>query len=256
MNFRRKIYMLSQIRLIELELFSYCNRTCSFCPNHFIDRISENKILNEEVFKRLIKELKKNSYNGVISFSRYCEPFAFRKILEERIKYVRKHLPYVKLVCNTNGDYDWEGIDLDEVTVMDYDFKLPKEELKLYRRDTKPYLVRKMRLGKINNRAGALDVRKKFIRDFPCYEPQYFVGIDFNGSVNPCCNIRSDVKTHQEYTLGNLHTATLSEILLKDKAVIFRDNVKSCKFDKICLSCNKLPGRYTSDNPDIMNTTS
>ena len=247
--------MLSQIRLIELELFSFCNRTCNFCPNHYIDRLSDNKILDIDIFKNLIAELKTEKYNGVISFSRYCEPFAFRDILESRIAYIRKELPHIKLVCNTNGDYDWEGIDLDELTMMDYDIKMSKEELGLYERDTKPYLVRKMRLGKINNRAGALKVRKKFVRDFSCYEPSYFVGIDFNGSINPCCNIRSDVSSHSDYVLGNLKNNTLTNILLADKSVSFRNKTKSCDFDKVCLSCSKKAGRYTSDKASIMNFT-
>ena len=248
--------MIDQIRLIEIELFSFCNRTCTFCPNHYIDRISENKILPQPVFQELIQELKNKSFNGVISFSRYCEPFAFRSILEERIKYIRTHLPNVKLICNTNGDYDWEGIDLDELTIMDYDFKLKKEELRVYNREQKPYIVRKMRLGKINNRGGALKIKKTFIRDFPCYEPSYFVGIDFNGSVNPCCNIRSDVKTHEEYVLGNLKTTSLTSILESQNATTFRRNVKSCNFSSVCLSCSKKAGRYTADTPNIMNPTS
>jgi len=247
--------MISQIRLLELELFSFCNRTCNFCPNHYIDRLSDNKILDIEVFKKLIAELKSENYTGVISFSRYCEPFAFRDILEERIKYIRKELPNIKLVCNTNGDYDWEGIDLDELTIMDYDIKMKKEDLGLYKRDKKPFIVRKMRLGKINNRGGALDIRKKFVRDFPCLEPSYFVGIDFNGSVNPCCNIRSDVHSHMDYVLGNLHSESLTDILLADKSVSFRNRAKSCNFDDICLSCSKEAGRYTSDQPNIMNFT-
>lgn len=247
--------MISQIRLLELELFSFCNRTCNFCPNHYIDRLSDNKILDIGIFKKLVAELKSENYNGVISFSRYCEPFAFREILEDRIKYIRKQLPHIKLVCNTNGDYDWDGIDLDELTIMDYDIKMSKEELGLYERDTKPYIVRKMRLGKINNRAGALEVRKKFVRDFPCYEPSYFVGIDFNGSVNPCCNIRSDVNAHKDYVLGNLANNTLTDILLADKSVRFRNQTKSCNFDNICLSCSKKAGRYTADDPSIMNFT-
>lgn len=248
--------MLSQIRLLEIELFSFCNRTCNFCPNHYIDRLSDNKILDINIFKKLISELKAENYRGVISFSRYCEPFAFRDILEKRIKYIRNELPHIKLVCNTNGDYDWDGIDLDELTIMDYDIKMSKEELGVYHRDTKPYLVRKMRLGKINNRAGALSIRKKFVRDFSCYEPSYFAGIDFNGSVNPCCNIRSDVSSHEDYVLGNLHDSTLTEILTSEKANTFRNNVISCNFDDICLSCSKKAGRYTADKPDINNMTS
>ena len=50
--------MIKQIRLIEIELFSYCNRTCSFCPNSFIDRLSFNELLDIKIFKKIIKELK------------------------------------------------------------------------------------------------------------------------------------------------------------------------------------------------------
>lgn len=248
--------MIDQLRLIEIELFSFCNRTCNFCPNHYIDRLTGNKVLDINIFKNLILELKQERFSGVISFSRYCEPFAFRSILEDRIKFIRKHLPHTKLVSNTNGDYNWEGIDLDELTIMDYDFKLDKADLGLYTRSIKPFTVRKMRLGKINNRGGALEVRKKFIRDFPCYEPSYFVGVDYNGTVTPCCNIRSDVGIHKDHCLGSLHSSTLSKILTSNHATEFRENVKNCQFSKVCLSCSKKAGRYTSDKPDIMNITS
>ena len=37
---------------IEIEIFSYCNRKCWFCPNSFVDRRSENLIMPEEkIFK-------------------------------------------------------------------------------------------------------------------------------------------------------------------------------------------------------------
>lgn len=248
--------MISQIRLLEVELFSFCNRTCSFCPNSFIDRLSDNKILSKDTFSKLLVELKEHNFKGVISFSRYCEPFAHRNILEDRIKIVRQILPKVKLVCNTNGDYDWEGIDLDEVTIMDYDNNLDKSELGLFTRTEKPFIVRKMRLGKINNRAGALEkIRSRYIRTAPCYEPTYFVGIDYNGEVSPCCNIRSDINLHKPYMLGNIQTQSLTEILTADKSNKFRNKVASCNFDSICISCSKMPGRYTSDKPDIMNPT-
>jgi hypothetical protein len=32
-----------RVELLEIETTSYCNRTCSFCPNAFIDRLSEKK---------------------------------------------------------------------------------------------------------------------------------------------------------------------------------------------------------------------
>ena len=158
--------MIEQIRLIEIELFSYCNRTCSFCPNSFIDRLSFNELLDINLFKKIIKELKLVDYSNYISFSRYNEPLSYRDILDDRIKYIRKELPKSKLVLNTNGDYNWEGLDIDELTIMDYDNNFSNNELKRIERKNKPKLVRMMRLGKINNRAGSLGIEKKYIRDF------------------------------------------------------------------------------------------
>tara|TARA_B100000131_G_scaffold310867_1_gene343013 strand:- start:11 stop:757 length:747 start_codon:yes stop_codon:yes gene_type:complete len=248
--------MLEKIRLIEIELFSFCNRQCSFCPNSFIDRHSDNKVLDLDIFKKIIQELKSINYSNYISFSRYNEPLSYRDILDNRIKYIRKHLPDVKLVMNTNGDYDWKGVDVDELTIMDYDGKLKKEQLGLFKRKNKPHLVRIMRLGKINNRAGSLKIRKKYIRDFPCHEPTYFVGIDYNGNVVPCCNIRSDVDLHKDYVLGNLKELTIDDILISDFAKKFRSDVAKCNFSDVCKSCSKEPGRYTSENPDVMNRVS
>lgn len=248
--------MLTDVRLIEIELFSYCNRTCTFCPNHYVDRLSDNKVLPENIFKKIIQELVSYDYSNYISLSRYCEPLAFRDILEPRIAYIRKYLPNVKIVANTNGDYDYEGIDIDELTVMDYDFKLDKSELGPVKRTTKPFVVRNMRLGKINYRGGALPIRKSFVRDFPCYEPVHFIGIDYNGSVMPCCNLRSDVNLHKDYVLGSVKDNTLLEIYNKQNSVSFREDVGNLKFPKVCIKCSKKSGRYTAEKPNIMNLPS
>ena len=45
------------LKLIEIETFSYCNRKCWFCPNSFVDRISDNKIMPEEVYLDLLSQL-------------------------------------------------------------------------------------------------------------------------------------------------------------------------------------------------------
>ncbi len=248
--------MLSEIRLVELELFSFCNRTCSFCPNHFVDRISENKLLPIDIFEKVVQELKSYDYSNFISLSRYCEPLAFRDILDSRIEYIRKHLPKVSIVANTNGDYDYEGVDIDELTVMDYDFKLSKEELGPVERTSRPYVVRNMRLGKINYRGGALDIRKKFVRDFPCHEPKHFIGIDYTGYVMPCCNLRSDVDIHKPYVLGDLRKFTLQQIYDNQIASTFRKNVSELDFPDVCIRCTKKAGRYTAEKPSIMNLPS
>ena len=65
-----------QLRLIEIEIFSYCNRKCWFCPNSFIDRISDNKIMAEETYLDLLSQLQQIDYSGELTYSRYNEPTA------------------------------------------------------------------------------------------------------------------------------------------------------------------------------------
>ena len=248
--------MIEQIRLIEIELFSYCNRTCSFCPNLFIDRLSFNELLDIDVFEKVINELSIFNYSNYISFSRYNEPLSYRNILEERIEYIRNRLPNAILITNTNGDYDWEGLKVDELTIMDYDNKLGQRELGTFKRESNPKAIRKMILGRINNRADSLDIKRDFIRDFSCYEPNYFIGIDYTGDVVPCCNIRSDINNHNPYVLGNVKNDTLEDIFNSKFAVKFRSDVNNLNFPDVCKSCSKEPGRYTNESPDIMNNVS
>ena len=196
------------------------------------------------------------NYSNYISFSRYNEPLSHRDILEDRIKYVRKVLPDAKLVMNTNGDYDWKDIDIDELTIMDYDNNMKKEERGVFLSKTNPKIVRKMRLGKINNRAGVLDIKGNYVRNVHCFEPTYFVGIDYTGDVVPCCNIRHDVDIHKPFVLGNLKHKSLDKILSSKKATKFREDVSNMIFPDVCKSCSKMPGRYTSETPNIINPVS
>jgi len=238
---------ISDIRLIEIELHSYCNRKCSFCPNSYIDRKSFKTELNEDIFLNLLNELSEQGFKNYISFSRYNEPLSDRPLLEKRIKQIRNILPDTTLVMNTNGDYDWLRLDVDELTIMDYDYY--QEDFSYTRANG--HQIRFMNLGEINNRAGALDIEKKE-RTEPCFEPTYFVGVDYTGDIVPCCNIRHDVEIHKPYVLGNLKEDSLYNILNSTKANIFRHNTSDKKFlPNICKYCIKEEGRYTREKGGI-----
>ena len=91
-----------QLRLIEIEIFSYCNRKCWFCPNSFIDRISDNKIMAEETYLDLLSQLQQIDYSGELTYSRYNEPTAKKDLFLKRVAQARKMLPNVILRTNTN----------------------------------------------------------------------------------------------------------------------------------------------------------
>ena len=68
--FRRSVSM------VEVEVFSYCNRRCWFCPNSLIDRQSKTEYMSEELYLHILDQLAGADYRHMISYSRYNEPLA------------------------------------------------------------------------------------------------------------------------------------------------------------------------------------
>ena len=105
MKISNKDYFKKNLKLIEIETFSFCNRKCWFCPNSFVDRISENNIMKESTYLGLIGQLSEIDFAGELTYSRYNEPLAKKDIILKRIRQARQRLPNATLRTNTNGDY-------------------------------------------------------------------------------------------------------------------------------------------------------
>lgn len=93
------------VRFINLEVSSYCNRVCSYCPNARIDRRSEHKYIRDEVFHNVLRQLASINYNKVICLHLYNEPLEDREYFINRLKQVKAYLPKSKFEVYTNGDY-------------------------------------------------------------------------------------------------------------------------------------------------------
>lgn len=196
---------------------------------------------------------------------------ALPELFKERVAYAKNHLPNVRLVTNTNGDYlnkeNIKDLLIDELTVMDYDCRGPYyciERLTQIGADigyVGDNIIKAKKDGMdilyyanwpknelINDRGGSLDEFSKEKRNKRCKEPLYFAGIDYNGNLMPCCNLRSDNKRHEAYSLGNVKTQSLEEIYQTDKAKKIRQQgglLIPCEY------CLKEPGRYTRDKAGI-----
>lgn len=94
----------SHVRSVEIENHSFCNRTCWFCPNSFIDRKSENISLKPSIFKKIVKNLSEIDYDQTLIWSRYHEPLAFENIYEN-ISFARQNLRKAFFYLISNGDY-------------------------------------------------------------------------------------------------------------------------------------------------------
>ena len=89
---------------VEIENHNFCNRVCWFCPNSFIDRRSQLRLMKDSVFKKIIEALAEIDYDGNLTWSRYHEALADHSVFN-RIAAARQALPRATLVVISNGDY-------------------------------------------------------------------------------------------------------------------------------------------------------
>ncbi len=92
------------VERIEVETHSYCNRRCDYCPNAVGDRLGENKRLPDDLWFLLLENLREIDYASNFIFTSYNEPLSDRIILQ-RIREAREHIPRARTMIYTNGDY-------------------------------------------------------------------------------------------------------------------------------------------------------
>lgn len=281
---------LSHIRRIDIEIQSFCNRSCAWCPNADIDR-KFYQILPDEIFTKLLYELKELNF-GIYPYSSFSllgfqEIFFNPFLLRRRVDEIRQYFPNIAITLHTNGDYLNEKSLLDlkvnKLHIMDYDCKGKeywKNKLKQLHCQSIQYNINTDRLSAIynqilitvrlnwphhtplENRGGFLKKEKLLnlqwknnmsIRTIPCPEPTYFINIEYDGSVSPCCHIRSDIKEHQQYILGNLKEQSLKDIYYGDKAKIFREVMSSSNYNNYynaCQYCQKTRNEILTGSPN------
>ena len=264
---------MKNLRLIEIELFSYCNRKCNWCPNKYIDR--KSNIIYLDILTQLIQELKQNNYYNFISFSRYNEPMSQIDYFKKQLKYIKQELPLATLVTNTNGDFlnkkNLHNLYIDELSIMDYDNKgieYCKNKLLLcdciidkiqnnfiyahYNNMKIVYYTNWSKYYTPGRRGGFLPIEEP-VRNYPCFEPLYFIGINYDGTVSPCCNVRNDIDKHKKYIYGNLNIQSLQEVLNNPLRLNFIQNCINNNFDidSPCYKCTNNGGRYTKEKGGI-----
>jgi len=229
------------VTMVELEVFSYCNRVCWFCPNSTIDRRSSTLYMPEPLYLRILEQLAEIQYRGMISYSRYNEPLADRIILR-RLAQAKAALPGALLHANSNGDYLTPAyleelvdaglrslniqIYLGNRDLYDHDRMRARldqivEKLRLTATVTidRPdewleasvdYAGLRLRIYARNftrngcNRGGSVPIPAAVTRTSPCLSPFYHVYVDYDGHVMPCCNLRSDVPEHGDAIIADL----------------------------------------------------
>jgi hypothetical protein len=223
------------VRMVELEQHSYCNRKCWFCPNNFIDRRGPVKFLDAGVYIQILNDLASIDYDQIISFSGNCEPFS-QPVFPQRVRAARELLPDAFLMTNTNTDYLTTRLvhkaALAGLNVIKAQLYFDKNEV--FCNGSKVIKMNKLKeklpgiefverhgqwfavIGKMILHAYAKDwhkvghnrcdvnVRKTQIRMHTCFEAVQYFGVSYEGIASPCCNIRTDYGPYRDILLGKM----------------------------------------------------
>ena len=279
----QKKILKKHLQVVEIEIASFCNRTCYFCPNSHIDRKSKSIELDEAVFLKLLDNLSEIDYDNLLDFHRFNEPLANKELILKRVRQAREKLPKAKLCIFTNGDYaskeyfeELKDAGANNVlmsyypTNNDYDRnkvikameKMQKKlglESKLIHNTLEEYRVRFVMEGLEieyrswnpnvmgHSRGGSIGSMKKE-REIQsgCFHPAVSFYVDYNGFVMPCCQTRSDEITHKPFILGDCNKNDMFEIFFSPTAT----NLRRKLFANTATTCNKDIQRICKDCTD------
>lgn len=185
---------------LAIEINSFCNRKCPWCPNHSNHRGVE--YLDDEVFYKVVDELREMKFEGKITFNLFNEPLLDRRILVF-IEYIRKNIPSCFIYLNTNGDMlkrdlwlDLRKRGLDFANISQYDGKINENIQKilaeLTTEEKKRFHVRLFpsQINRLSDWAGLVpsgrNVKKPLAKS--CERPFYQLCVDYKGRVVLCCH--------------------------------------------------------------------
>ena len=246
----RKLRGVPVFGLVEFNIWGACNRRCEFCP------ISDPSIFTNkkegialENYERVLMDLQRIEFDGVILWSMFSEPTLHKKILT-LATVTKEILPKTQLQLTSNGDtlrakpdklaalFDagldrlnfslYDGPDqFAEFTELRRRAGLTRIQVKLRRR----YLESGNYGITISNRTGLINANEYRDKNEPpivtlplktsCYYPFYQVAIDYNGDVLLCPHDWS-----KKYIAGNAFDASIWDIWKGPKFQIARDLLK------------------------------
>jgi len=259
---------------IEFEIGTYCNRTCSWCPNTLNSRGSEKNHVTPALWQGFLRDLAAAHYQGILAIHNYNEPLLDPNVFD-RIKDARDIAPEAKLVVFTNGDplnkvmlERLKALSIHELRITLYpkenregaltpyvldklfkrinmslsDFTLTKTERGLEYQGTQDnldFLIIMPIIENYTNRASSVNQTKVVIRTEPCFLPEHSVAIDYLGNFKLCCQVQ-DVLDDDVYNIGNIGTDGFFSVWEGYKLNAIRAKLKNSDFRalKYCSECD------------------
>lgn len=228
-----------------IEINTSCNRRCSYCPNSTFERglIKNEKLMDVDVYHKLIDELAEVNFAGRISPHFFGEPLLDKR-LTALMKYTREKLPKAKLVLTSNGDAlsikkfdELTSAGVDNFIITQHGESM-SENMKLlfnYLNNSQKSIIEYIHFNSMTplyNRGGT--VKQEVLNRFPrCADLTNPVTIDYDGNVILCCNdYFSTIK------FGNIKEQKLLDIWFSDKYKFLRKKLRKKQYRlPICLKC-------------------
>tara|TARA_Y100001968_G_scaffold329989_1_gene380637 strand:+ start:177 stop:1175 length:999 start_codon:yes stop_codon:yes gene_type:complete len=262
------------VTVINLELSSFCNRKCVYCPVSNLEKKTKEYISND-IFNLLMAQLKHIKFSGIITMNLFNEPLSNPDYFVDRLHKIKIACPSSYVRINTNGDYLNEvilnrirkaGINeilltLHTVKGEEYSDDLQKKKLlkkidslgltkfadlkrvEKNKNITFECILDKLRILLVSNnwslygvdRGGTIDRLSIQMRDAPCLVPFREVTIDYRGFVLWCYNIFRD----ETYSFSNISDEEIVDIYFKKSYVNLRRKlITYSKKESICRTCN------------------
>lgn len=225
--------------LVSIETINRCNSTCDFCPANRNAETRPFMRMEEDLFRKIIAELRDWDYAGYLNLYVNNEPL-MDKDIEDRYAYAKQMLPKAKMLLYTNGLLMTKERFLKLAPVVDTmiinnyaeTLKLHKNIAEIYEFAKNDPTLREKDITIqiryiheiLSNRAGSAPNRKAMKTQHKiCVMPFTDMTIYPDGRCGLCC---SDVL--EQTTLGDCTKETLQEIWAnpryqKTREVIGRD---------------------------------
>lgn len=236
-------------KAIEIETLNRCNGKCAFCPVNVNQKQRPYAKMTEELFYKLIGDLERINYNGIVSLYSNNEPFLDER-MPEFLKYAREHLPNAFHQIYTNGTmltlklFDQVIPYIDRMVLDNYSdgIKIPPKLMALKKHidsgDNKDKVVFAMRIEDevMTSRGGQAPNKKKAKAvSHGCILPFQQMVIRPTGKVSLCCNDALGI-----YTLGDANRDFILDIWNSDRYnSIRKEHIKNKrKRLKLCKACD------------------
>ena len=237
----------SIFKIVEIETCPICNRRCSFCPLNQDE--TPKKMMSDELFNKIINELKELHFKGEVSLSSYGEP-----LLDKRLTGFAKRIKTElgsKIIINTNADFLTEekfkelvSAGIDTISVSQHD-KEPSPAIKGLFSEVTSVKLKHLSFRIVNenselfNRGGSVEV-KTLQTLFTCPIRNIYVRAD--GNVRFCCD-----DYYCEVKLGDVNQFKLIDIWNGPFYKKIRNEIKQDIFNlEICKRCRGIlpPKKY------------